>query len=107
MLYARNLFRLQKKLNRFLNYAQSVLCCRMQARRIERFNACALSPRTSRTGIYLVLIDLHAPAPRREYDDQDPCWGPAFESQADADSKLRVGEWILTLGAPERTKALR
>src|SRR5690606_2054133 len=80
----------EKKLNRFLNYAQSVLCCRMQARRIERFNACALSPRTIRTGIYLMLIDLHAHAPHPEYYDQHPYWGPAFESQPDGDIKLRV-----------------
>ena len=54
-----------------------------------------------------MLIDLHAHAPHPDYYDQHPHWGPAFESQPDGDIKLRVGEWILSLGAPERKKALR
>ena len=54
-----------------------------------------------------MLIDLHAHAPHPDYYDQDPYWGPAFESQPDGDIKLRVGDWILSLGAPERKAALR
>jgi hypothetical protein len=37
-----------------------------------------------------------------------PVLGPGFfESQPDGDIKLRVGDWILSLGAPERKAALR
>jgi len=54
-----------------------------------------------------MLIDLHAHAPHPDYYNQHPHWGPAFELQSDGDIKLRVGEWILTLGAPERKAALR
>jgi predicted TIM-barrel fold metal-dependent hydrolase len=54
-----------------------------------------------------MLIDLHAHAPHPDYYNQDPYWGPAFESQPDGDIKLRVGDWILSLGAPERKVALR
>lgn len=54
-----------------------------------------------------MLIDLHAHAPHPDYYDQHPYWGPAFEQQPDGDIKLRVGDWLLTLGAPERKAALR
>jgi len=54
-----------------------------------------------------MLIDLHAHAPHPDYYNQHPYWGPAFELQPDGDIKLRVGDWILTLGAPERKAALR
>nr|WP_296220452.1 amidohydrolase family protein [Pseudomonas sp. UBA2684] len=54
-----------------------------------------------------MLIDLHAHAPHPDYYNQHPYWGPAFEAQPDGDIKLRVGDWILSLGAPERKKALR
>lgn len=54
-----------------------------------------------------MLIDLHAHAPHPDYYNQHPYWGPAFELQPDGDIKLRVGDWILSLGAPERKAALR
>ena len=54
-----------------------------------------------------MLIDLHAHAPHPGYYNQHPHWGPFFERHADGDVKLRVGDWILTLGAPERKAALR
>ncbi|WP_235943680.1 amidohydrolase family protein, partial [Zoogloea dura] len=62
---------------------------------------------TPEKGPLTMLIDLHAHAPHPDYYDQDPYWGPAFESQPDGDIKLRVGDWILSLGAPERKAALR
>lgn len=49
-----------------------------------------------------MLIDLHAHAPHPGYYNQHPHWGPFFEQHDDGDIKLRVGEWILTLGSPER-----
>lgn len=52
-----------------------------------------------------MLIELHAHAPLPGYYNQHPHWGPFFEKHLDGDVKLRVGDWILTLGAPER-KAL-
>jgi predicted TIM-barrel fold metal-dependent hydrolase len=52
-----------------------------------------------------MLIDLHAHAPLPGYYNQHPHWGPFFEKHPDGDVKLRVGDWILTLGSPER-KAL-
>ena len=54
-----------------------------------------------------MLIDLHAHAPHPNYYNQHPHWGPFFERHADGDVKLRVGEWILTLGSPERKAAVR
>tara|TARA_Y100001001_G_scaffold44512_1_gene39565 strand:- start:16331 stop:17416 length:1086 start_codon:yes stop_codon:yes gene_type:complete len=54
-----------------------------------------------------MLIDLHAHAPHPDYYDQHPYWGPAFELQSDGDIKLRVGDYVLRLGAPERKAALR
>lgn len=52
-----------------------------------------------------MLIDLHAHAPLPGYYNQHKHWGPFFEKHDDGDIRLRVGHWILTLGAPER-KAL-
>ena len=41
-----------------------------------------------------MLIDLHAHAPHPDYYDQDPYWGPAFESQPDGDIKLRPRTFV-------------
>src|ERR1700742_1897786 len=49
-----------------------------------------------------MLIDLHAHAPHPGFFNQHPHWGPFFEKHADGDIRLRVGDWILTLGQPER-----
>jgi len=54
-----------------------------------------------------MLIDLHAHAPHPGYYNQHPHWGPFFETGADGDIRLRVGDWILTLGSPERKAAVR
>jgi predicted TIM-barrel fold metal-dependent hydrolase len=54
-----------------------------------------------------MLIDLHAHAPHPGYYNQHPHWGPFFEQHADGDIKLRVGDWILGLGSPERKAAVR
>jgi hypothetical protein len=54
-----------------------------------------------------MLIDLHAHAPLKGYYNQHPHWGPFFEKHDDGDIRLRVGDWILTLGAPERRAAVR
>ena len=54
-----------------------------------------------------MLIDLHAHAPHPGYYNQHPHWGPFFEQHEDGDVKLRVGDWILTLGSPERKAAVR
>ena len=53
-----------------------------------------------------MLIDLHAHAPLPGYYDQHPHWGPFFEKHDSGDVKLRVGHWILSLGAPERRAAV-
>src|ERR1700740_1367966 len=50
----------------------------------------------------LMLIALHAHAPLPRYYNQHPHWGPFFEKHPDGHIRLRVGEWILTLGSPER-----
>jgi predicted TIM-barrel fold metal-dependent hydrolase len=49
-----------------------------------------------------MLIDLHAHAPLPGYYNQHPHWGPFFEKHDDGHIRLRVGDWILTLGSPER-----
>jgi len=54
-----------------------------------------------------MLIDLHAHAPHPDYYNQHPHWGPFFEQHQDGDIKLRVGDWILGLGSPERKAAVR
>lgn len=54
-----------------------------------------------------MLIDLHAHAPHPGYYNQDPHWGPFFEQHQDGDIKLRVGDWVLGLGSPERKAAVR
>ncbi|WP_333612035.1 amidohydrolase family protein [Brevundimonas bullata] len=53
-----------------------------------------------------MLIDLHAHAPLPGYYNQDPHWGPFFEKHDDGHIRLRVGEWILSLGSPERRAAV-
>lgn len=54
-----------------------------------------------------MLIDLHAHAPLPGYYNQHPHWGPFFEKHEDGDIRLRVGHWILSLGAPERRAAVK
>ncbi|HEY2659728.1 MAG TPA: amidohydrolase family protein [Caulobacteraceae bacterium] len=54
-----------------------------------------------------MLIDLHAHAPLPKYYNQHPHWGPFFEKGDDGDIRLRVGEWVLTLGSPERRAAVK
>ena len=54
-----------------------------------------------------MLFDLHAHAPLSGYYNQDPHWGPFFEKHDDGHIRLRVGEWILTLGSPERRKFVK
>lgn len=54
-----------------------------------------------------MLIDLHAHAPHPGYYNQHPHWGPFFEQHEDGDIKLRVGDWVLGLGSPERKAAVR
>ncbi len=54
-----------------------------------------------------MLIDLHAHAPHPGYYNQHPHWGPRFEKGVDGDIRLRVGDWLLTLGSPERRAAVR
>lgn len=54
-----------------------------------------------------MLIDLHAHAPHPGYYNQHPHWGPFFEQHADGDIKLRVGDWTLGLGSPERKASVR
>jgi hypothetical protein len=48
-----------------------------------------------------MLIDLHAHAPHPGYYNQHPHWA-VLRAVPDGDVKLRVGDWILTLGSPER-----
>jgi predicted TIM-barrel fold metal-dependent hydrolase len=54
-----------------------------------------------------MLIDLHAHAPLPGYYNQHPHWGPFFEKCDDGDIRLRVGDWVLTLGSPERKAAVK
>jgi predicted TIM-barrel fold metal-dependent hydrolase len=54
-----------------------------------------------------MLIDLHAHLPHPRFLEQDPYWGPFYETTADGDVQLRVGKWKLQLATPERRAALK
>jgi predicted TIM-barrel fold metal-dependent hydrolase len=49
-----------------------------------------------------MLIDLHAHPPHPGFLEQDPFWGPFYESTPDGDLQLRIGNWKLSMGTPER-----
>src|SRR5882762_3346790 len=53
-----------------------------------------------------MLIDLHAHLPHPGFLNQDPHWGPFYESLPDGDIQLRIGKWKLQLATPERKAAL-
>jgi predicted TIM-barrel fold metal-dependent hydrolase len=54
-----------------------------------------------------MLIDLHAHLPHPKFLEQDPYWGPFYETTPDGDVQLRVGQWKLQLATPERQAALK